>query len=804
LSRVYFIHDSRGERHASEAELPLCVGGELHGDVVLPEVPAEAVLAYIAQADGHAYIQPADASEPLFHNHELLTDSRWLKSGDQVQAGEALLDWTVKGDQVFITARLRPAAVALSPPSGLPPPDLPLSSPRSGGAPVITSRAPPRRAHRLRYVVASGFTLLVLAAAFVLLATPVAVTITPEPATQSLNGFPPAIRVGRRLLALPGEYTVRAALPGYRPLEERIRIQGHGFQTVNFRLQALPGRVRIVLEPDVPFRLYADGDPVTPAADGVAELGEGATRLRVETERYLPESREVEIAGRGQEQTVAFSLHPAWAGVHIDSRPAGAAVLVDGVAAGSTPLDTEILAGMRRIALALPGYKTVTLTQQIEAGVALRLENIDLPPADGALTLASEPSGVSVSVDGVFQGTTPLQLALSANAAHTLRLIKPGYRTSEQRVTLAPEEQRELRLTLSPEYGTVFVTARPADASLTVDGSPAGAATRRLSLTTRTHQLEFSKPGYVSQTVSVTPRAGTSQNVDVLLKTAAQARIDATPATVKTAAGQVLNLVSPGEAFEMGASRREAGRRANESQRLVQLTRPYYLGVKEVTNGEFRRFDPAHDSGTGEGAGLNADAQPAVSVSWEAAARYCNWLSGQDGLPPAYAETGGKLAPVVPATTGYRLPTEAEWVYAARVVGRKSPARFPWPGSYPPKTVAGNFADAHLADTLASVVPSYDDGFRGTAPVGSFPASPAGFYDLGGNVAEWTNDYYAVYPGEAGQLVKDPTGPATGDHHVVRDSSWRQGSISELRLSYRDYSRGPRNDLGFRIARSAR
>jgi formylglycine-generating enzyme required for sulfatase activity len=800
LSRVYFIHDARGERCVAEADLPLCIGGERHGNVVLPEVPAESVIAYIALADGHAYIQPADAGVPLFHNHELLTDSRWLKSGDQVQAGEALLDWTVRGDQVFLTTRIRPAVAELSPPPGPPP-----AAPRARISPVITSAAPPpRHAHRLRYVVAAAFTLLLLAAAFVLLATPVAVHITPEPATQSLNGFPPAIRVGRRLLALPGEYTVRAALPGYRPLEVRIRIAGRDFQVFDFQLQALPGRVRIEVDPDVPFRLFAGDVAVTPAADGVAELDAGTTRLRVETERYLPESREVEIAGRGQAQTVAFTLRPAWAGVHIGSTPSGAAVTVDGVAAGNTPLDTEILAGTRGIVLTLPGHRPVSLTQQIEAGVALRLENIELPPADASLELGSDPPGASVSVDGGFQGTTPLQLTLSSGTAHALRLSKPGYQSREQRVTLAPEEQQALRLALSPEYGTVFITARPADATLTVDGAPTGAATRRLRLTTRAHQLEFSKPGYASQTVTIAPRAGTSQNVDVTLKSTALARADALPPTVKTRDGQALKLVSPGAAFEMGASRREAGRRANESRRLIQLTRPYYLGVNEVTNAEFRRFDPAHDSGTGEGAGLNDDAQPVVSVSWEEAARYCNWLSGRDGLPPAYAETGGKLVPVVPATTGYRLPTEAEWAYAARAYARETPARFPWPGSYPPKSVAGNFADARLADTLANVVVAYDDGYRATAPVGKFPANPAGFHDLGGNVAEWTNDYYAVYPGESSQVVKDPTGPATGDHHVVRDSSWRQGSISELRLSYRDYSRGPRNDLGFRIARYAR
>ena len=99
-------------------------------------------------------------------------------------------------------------------------------------------------------------------------------------------------------------------------------------------------------------------------------------------------------------------------------------------------------------------------------------------------------------------------------------------------------------------------------------------------------------------------------------------------------------------------------------------------------------------------------------------------------------------------------------------------------------------------------MPDYNDGFRGAAPVGSF-AGQSGFHDLGGNVAEWMQDYYAVYPGMANTLVTDPSGPVTGDHHVVRGASWRQGSIAELRLSYRDYSREPRPDLGFRIARYA-
>jgi formylglycine-generating enzyme required for sulfatase activity len=100
-------------------------------------------------------------------------------------------------------------------------------------------------------------------------------------------------------------------------------------------------------------------------------------------------------------------------------------------------------------------------------------------------------------------------------------------------------------------------------------------------------------------------------------------------------------------------------------------------------------------------------------------------------------------------------------------------------------------------------VAGYNDGYRGSAPVGSFDTEATKFHDLGGNAAEWINDYYTVYPGQAAILVKDPDGPLDGDHHVVRGSSWRDGSIAELRLSYRDYSRGPRDNLGFRIARYA-
>ena len=201
MSRLYLVSDAHGERRFSEVDLPLCVGGAQHGDVVLPDASADAVAAYIAVADGHAYIQPADDASQLFHNHERLTESRWLKSGDRLQLGDALLDWRVQGDQVFVTVRRRTDRVQPSPPQDPAPPPA-AASPAT--APLTQPSALPRRHQGLRRTALAAFLLLVLAAAFVLIATPVGVRVTPAAAKLALTGFPPPLPLGGRWLALPG------------------------------------------------------------------------------------------------------------------------------------------------------------------------------------------------------------------------------------------------------------------------------------------------------------------------------------------------------------------------------------------------------------------------------------------------------------------------------------------------------------------------------------------------------------------------------------------------------------------------
>ena len=118
-----------------------------------------------------------------------------------------------------------------------------------------------------------------------------------------------------------------------------------------------------------------------------------------------------------------------------------------------------------------------------------------------------------------------------------------------------------------------------------------------------------------------------------------------------------MRLVQPGS-LRMGAPRREQGRRANETERDVRLTRPFYIGVREVTNTQFRAFRPQHTSGAEKYQVLAGGDHPAVMLSWEDAAAYCNWLSDQEGLPRAYvsdaAPGGPRLRLASPVTT--RLP----------------------------------------------------------------------------------------------------------------------------------------------------
>jgi len=111
-----------------------------------------------------------------------------------------------------------------------------------------------------------------------------------------------------------------------------------------------------------------------------------------------------------------------------------------------------------------------------------------------------------------------------------------------------------------------------------------------------------------------------------------------------------------------------------------------------------------------------------------------------------------------------------------------------------------NYADSSAKYLLPFTIAQYTDGHVVSAAVGSFAPNSKGLYNMGGNVSEWTNDYYDIQIHRGAPIV-DPTGPQSGNRHVIRGASWALGSRSELRLSFRDAGYEGRLDVGFRIAR---
>jgi formylglycine-generating enzyme required for sulfatase activity len=406
-----------------------------------------------------------------------------------------------------------------------------------------------------------------------------------------------------------------------------------------------------------------------------------------------------------------------------------------------------------------------------------------------------------VSVSGAYRGRTPLTLTLAPSAAHEIVVTRAGYRPVTRSITLEPKAQESLALKLEAQLGEIDVQGEPRDAELFVNGRSRGPANQKLSLPAIAHTLEVRKPGLEPFRATVTPRPGLPQAVKYELKTAAEQKAARLGATVRTGSGQVLKLLPAGR-ITTGSPRREPGRRSNETQRLVELKRPVYVAVRAVTNAEYRQFKPDHLVGAFRQETLDLDNYPVANVTWQDAAAYANWLSQKDGLPPAYVQRDGKLVLASPATTGYRLPTEAEWEYAARSDGRGGARKYPWGDNLPIPPKSGNWADAQAVYLQGQILENYDDGFRVAAPVASFAPNALGFHDLGGNVLEWVNDFYTVYP-DGGAPVVDPTGPNDGQAYAIRGSSWLTARVAELRLAYRDYGASGRPNLGFRLARYA-
>jgi len=227
--------------------------------------------------------------------------------------------------------------------------------------------------------------------------------------------------------------------------------------------------------------------------------------------------------------------------------------------------------------------------------------------------------------------------------------------------------------------------------------------------------------------------------------------------TLKTSLGAEMVLVKRGS-FQMGNVNSDSEGNSDEKPvHIVRFTYDFWIGKTEVTFDEYVAYcfdtlaNMPNDRGWGKGK------RPVINVKWFEAVSFCNWLSQKEGLKVAYDKDGnlldrnGKVTKDITQVEGYRLPTEAEWEYAAR--GGPGSKGFKYAGS----------------NTLSEVGWFTGNSGSKTQPVGQKKANELGLHDMSGNVWEWCHDWKGYYSASG---LTNPVGPDSGSSRVYRGGSW--------------------------------
>jgi formylglycine-generating enzyme required for sulfatase activity len=799
------LSDSQGERHLDAQMLPLRLGTGTDCEIRLPG-PGSSAVALLDELDGEPFVQPVGTTDALTINGDKLKTSRKLIAGDELEYfGTRVVVGEADG-AMRLTVKLEGSAYVTKPPqmadaSAAPAEETIVATAFRRVADTAPTESRSSGVH-WQTIVGSAIGVLVLVSWLLFTSKSIQFDVQPAGMDEiSISGGWFKLPVGERILMREGTYTVSVAKEGYYDVAQSLQVGEEPSRTVIIEMRKLPGQLSISTEPAVDAFVTVDDTRVGRAPFGPLELEPGTHSVTVTADRFLPFSQRLTVPGLGLHQQLDVQLVPLWADVELTSEPSGAAVYQGEEQIGVTPISLELMEGSHSLSLIKDGFKAWDGSVETVANVDQVLPTVQLEPANAQLRVSSIPRGANVSINGRYRGQSPVTIALSPDVDYEVGLSKAGYGSTTRRVRLEAAASEEITIDMTARVGEVTVAVLPGDATVYVDGQARGSGTVTLKLSSAPHRLEVKKDGYASFSRSVTPRPGYPQTIQVRLLSDAEVLARSTANSMTTSQGQELRRVEAG-AFEMGTSRREQGRRANEVLRPVVITKPYYIGTKEVTNREFRRFMPGHDSGGTLHLALAGDLNPVVNVSWDDAVAYCNWLSAQEGLTPAYEKKFERWVPVSPTPDGYRLPTEAEWAWAFRYQGRPTAMTFPWGSRMPPRRDSGNYAGKSANALVPTILPGWDDGYASTAPVGSFAANALGLYDGGGNVSEWVQDYYSVpTPGQT-EPAQDPTGPQRGANRVIRGSSWRHSGILELRLGYRAFGNSGQPDVGFRIARN--
>ena len=790
------IQNGNQSKTVEQNNFPIRIGTDLNSEIVISGSLAEGLSATIDRIGEKYLLQITSQSIDASMNGNKLKGSHWIENEDELIINNAVIQFEHQENDLLVSV-----------------------SDISGEQPTIFEKRQSKgifENQTIRYIGFSVSLVVLYFSFYFFTAKAVKIDIFDDLNGELIaqdsdikidGGLFPSFKIGGRYLLRSGEYEISIQNEGYVSMNnETLIIDENESQDRMFDLSRLPGKIVFTTNPSVDFDLSVDDSEVSKATPETS-ISAGNRKIELRFDRYFPIEKEIFVNGKGEIQEYSFDLDPSWADVSISTEPVDVSIFNGNERLGNTPSTIQLIQGKNTLSLRKSGYKDYEIQLDIVAQDSVSLESLILSRLDVPLEIMSEPEGASININDEYRGLTPMEIMLEPLVEHKILISKPGYKDINNQLRLDTIESLSSKGKNSEVLDYFLEEILGQVSFVGTDGAKVyrsddliGVIPFNIEMISEEQILKVKKDGLVTQEIKMTPNPNYPQKIEVKLLNEEQTVLAAIPKTLKTSQSQEMKLILPGS-FVMGTPRRSQGRLSNENERLVEITKPFYIGTKEVTNNEFRAFKPKHTSGAEMFRELSNGMHPTVMVTWSDAAAYCNWLSEKESLVPAYENIDGQYKLKQPITNGYRLPTEAEWEWVSRYNGGAGEQRYPWGDSMPPIEESGNYADESTESLLTNVLKDYWDGYPVTAPSGRFYPNKIGIYDLGGNVAEWVSDYYAVPTRQLRLVEKDPSGPADGTARVIKGSSWRDSSLTKLRFAYRDYGTQGRLDVGFRIAR---
>jgi len=588
-----------------------------------------------------------------------------------------------------------------------------------------------------------------------------------------------------------GKYTVQVRAPKYRAVTQEIELDAS--EPMDLRISLLPDFANIGINGAVGTEMY-----VMPESGFLLHIGtiedekglvvnnrllSGKHRLVGLHKSYLPATTERTAFGRKRVE-ITLTQPPKPTELVVTSAPEGAKVTLDGALLGLTPLRVQDLSVGFSLDLRVEkeGYRPVSRTIQFEQGEEIEIDTGVLEQKIGTLSFRIDLSmpdppdmrELMLSVNGDPIATRESGSMELPEGGHMVKLEHPDYYPFDERIVVVDRKETAIKIVLKPRPVRMKpVIGIDVPTRFLVDGIETPLTEKGILplAANRAVEVEVIIRDHLSVIQSFQGKPNERREWEVPLKPIPG------PVEGEDWSPPYFNLdmvwLSPAS-FEMGSPVSEFRRLPNEDTATkVTFTNGYWIGTKEVRQSLYEiimRENPSQFKG---------DNLPVESVNWEDANEFCQRLT-------IFEQDAGRL----PAGWVYRLPTEAEWEYAARG-GTLTPFSFGREAS----PEYGNFHGIYREGVTSG---DSTEQRYGTMPVGSFDSNGFGLFDVHGNVAEWTlNKFWDRHTG--GEVV-NPANLKTGRGYTIKGGSWKD-TADRVRSAAREGAPGTsvRNSIGFRV-----